>query len=156
MLIVSEQLIVDDLAEHPAVELYRDRFVLCGWSGAPSTNSSPTLEQFEAMPFVQYSTGERPNLADDALDRAGVVRRVEVRAESQLLIPYLLRGTPLVSLVPKRLARFAQEAAQLRFTAAPLEIPPIIDTAIWNARRSSDPAHHWFVDRLIAAAGTVD
>ncbi|GAB3059338.1 transcriptional regulator NodD1 [Intrasporangium mesophilum] len=155
ILIISEQLLAAGLTDHPTLPLYEDRFVLCGWLGAGALTGQVSKEDFEAMPYVQYSTGERLNLADDALDRAGIVLQVEVRTESQLLIPYLLRGTGLVSLVPRRLVTLAERAAELTYTEPPVEIPHIRDTAVWHLRRTNDPAHEWLVSRLAAAAGRV-
>lgn len=155
LLIVSDQLITGALTDCGAQHLYDDRFVLCGWRHTNPFAEPVTLLDLEGMPFIQYVTGDRLNLADGGLDTAGLVRKVEVRTESQLLVPYLLRGTSLVSLVPERLARVAQDSAELAYTDPPIALPPIRDTAVWHPRRTADPAHVWLRQRITSAAKSI-
>lgn len=148
LLVVSEQLCVEHLPGYPRRTMFRDRFVAAGWVGNESLTDSMSLEEFRMLRFVQYVTGQRLNLADAALDELGVVRQVEVRTASQLLVPTLLTGTPLVSLLPERLALWMQDLTELRIVEPPVSLPVISDACTWHPRRSDDPAHAWLLKRL--------
>lgn len=148
LLVVSEQLLALHLPDYPRRTMFRDRFVVAAWEGNPSLTQQPTLEEFRLLRFVQYVTGQRLNLADAALDELGVVRQVEVRTTSQLLVPFLLTRTPLVALIPERLALSTREVAQLHHVDAPVALPAISDACTWHPRRSGDPGHQWLVGRL--------
>lgn len=148
LLVVSEQLSDQHLPDFPRRTMFRDRFVAVAWTGNEALTDATTLEDFRMLRFAQYVTGQRLNLADKALDDLGVVRQVEVRTTSQLLVPFLLTGTPLVALVPERLARATREIAQLRIVEPPVPLPIISDVCTWHPRRSGDPGHQWLVRRL--------
>lgn len=148
LLVISEQLCTEYLPDFPRRAMFQDRFVAAAWADNDSLTERTTVEDFRLLRFAQYVTGERLNLADRALDDLGVVRQVEVRTGSQLLVPFLLTGTPLVALIPERLARATESVANLRVVDPPLPLPGISDACTWHPRRSEDPAHQWLVNRL--------
>lgn len=150
--VVSEQLCTQSLAEFPRKPMFRDHFVVAGWNDNQALEGSLTAESLRLMRWVQYTTGDRLNLADQAMDELGIVRQVEMRTASQLLVPFLLTGTPLVALVPNRLAEFTAGLAQLRTAKAPIPLPTISDACSWHPRRSTDPAHQWLLARIAAYA----
>lgn len=155
LLVISEQLCSEYLPDFPRRAMFRDRFVAAAWSQNESLTERTTREDFRLLRFAQYVTGQRPNLADKALDDLGVVRQIEVRTASQLLVPFLLTGTPLVALIPERLARATQAVADLRVVDPPVPLPGISDACTWHPRRSEDPAHQWLVQRLSELASTL-
>jgi LysR family transcriptional regulator, nod-box dependent transcriptional activator len=148
LLVVSEQLLSQHLPDYPRRTMFRDRFVVAAWEGNSSLSTDLTLEDFRLLRFAQYVTGQRLNLADRALDDLGVVRQVEVRTTSQLLVPFLLTRTPLVALIPERLAQLTRDLAELRYVPPPVPLPAISDACTWHPRRSGDPGHQWLVRRL--------
>lgn len=148
LLVVSEQLCAEFLPGFPRRTMFRDRFVAAGWAENESLTDQITLEDFRMLRFVQYVTGQRLNLADAALDELGVIRQIEVRTESQLLVPLLLTRTPLVALIPQRLGEAVRDLAQLRLVDPPVSLPAISDACTWHPRRSEDPGHAWLLRRL--------
>jgi DNA-binding transcriptional LysR family regulator len=152
LLIVSEQLCSQYLPDFPRRALFHDRFVLAAWDGNKAIEPPIRIDELRLLRFVQYVHGQRLNLADKALDDLGVVRQVEVRTASQLLVPFLLTGTPLVALIPDRLAQAAKAVAELQIIELPVSMPAINDACTWHPRRSGDPAHHWLVERLTELA----
>ncbi len=155
LLVVSEQLAAQHLPDYPRRTMFRDRFVVAAWEANTSLTDSTTLEDFRLMRFAQYVTGHRLNLADKALDDLGVVRQVEVRTASQLLVPFLLTRTPLVALIPERLASATRDVAELRYIDPPVPLPAISDACAWHPRRSGDPGHQWLVRRLSDLAASL-
>jgi DNA-binding transcriptional LysR family regulator len=155
LLVISEQLCGEYLPDFPRRTMFRDRFVTGAWTKNEALTEQTTLEDFRLLRFAQYVTGQRLNLADKALDDLGVVRQVEVRTASQLLVPFLLTGTPLVALIPERLARLTKDVASLRVVNPPVPLPGISDACTWHPRRSEDPGHQWLVKRLSELASTL-
>ncbi|RRR86085.1 LysR substrate-binding domain-containing protein [Streptomyces sp. RP5T] len=150
--LVSEQLCTKFLPGFPRHAMYEDRFMACAWSGNPAFCQPSSLDlPAVALRAVRHRCA--PNLADHALDELNVTRRIEIRTESQLLVPYLLTRTPPVAVIPERLALSAADAAQLSIAEAPVPLPGLRDAAVWHPRDSGDAAHEW--QRLEHAASAL-
>lgn len=152
LLLVSDGVRQNDLDDMPREPLFEDRFVLCGWRGNTDLPDTVTAQRFQELPYVQYGTGVQGGLADQGLEQLHVRPRVELRTESQLLVPFLLRGSDLVSFIPERLARMAQQPAELTMIESPFPLPAIHQSMVWHSRRTLDPAHRWLRERLLAVA----
>jgi DNA-binding transcriptional LysR family regulator len=81
-------------------------------------------------------------------------RKVQVTADSFVLLPLLLDGTPQVALVQERLGRKLAPRANLRLVEPLFETPPLAEAMYWHSRNTSDPAHRWLRGMLrdVAAA----
>jgi hypothetical protein len=64
-------------------------------------------KSFLDLPHLVYGIGidRQLNLADQHLAQLGIHRRIDVTVESFLLVPFLIQGTQLVSLVLERAAK---------------------------------------------------
>ncbi|HEY9389188.1 MAG TPA: LysR family transcriptional regulator [Mycobacteriales bacterium] len=141
--------------EFPSRHLFGDRWLCAVDADNPHVPVSRiTWEQYLALPHLIYSIGadRRLNLADQHLEALGVRRRIEITVESFLLVPFLLQGTPLASLVLERVARRLTGATNLRTLEPPLALPDINETMYWHPRHTTDPAHRWLRERLHTAA----
>jgi LysR family nod box-dependent transcriptional activator len=76
-----------------------------------------------------------------------------VSVESFLLAPFLLQGTDLVTLIPKRAEAFLRRTGDIRVLESPIELPALSETRWWHPRVSSDPAHLWLRERIGEIAG---
>lgn len=148
VLLVSEGVSQGRLDEMPQECLFEDRFMLCAWRDNMAVRPSMAVSEFETLPYVQYGMGREAGLADRSLEWLNIRPRIELRTESQLLVPFLLTKTILVAFVPNRLAQMMQAPAELKIIEPPFDLPPIRQSAIWHPRRSLDPAHRWLRDRL--------
>jgi DNA-binding transcriptional LysR family regulator len=99
--------------------------------------------------------GQPVALPDRHLARLGVERRIEVSVESFLLAPFLLQGTELVALVPKRAEAFLRRTGDIRVLASPIEFPILVETLWWHPRSNADPAHAWLRGRIARIAATL-
>ena len=141
--------------EFPSRHLFGDRWLCAVDADNPQVPGSRiTWEQYLRLPHLIYSIGadQQLNLADQHLEALGVRRRIEITVESFLLVPFLLQGTPLASLVLERVARRLTIATNIRTLDPPLELPDINETMYWHPRHTTDPAHHWLRERLHTAA----
>lgn len=137
-LLISENIRRTDLPDAAHHCLFTDRFVCAVWRFHPTVSGMISRSQLSSLPYVEYRPGGVISAADRELDRAGVTRQVAVRTESQTLVPYLLRGTPLVSVVPERLARMCQASAGIRWSSSPVPLRPIEQSVVWDRRRGDD------------------
>jgi hypothetical protein len=71
-----------------------------------------------------------------------------VTVESFLLVPFLLEGTLMVSLILERAARRIAGITRVGTLKRPLSLPDIHEALYWHPRHTSDPGH-----RLIAGKG---
>jgi LysR family nod box-dependent transcriptional activator len=117
-----------------------------------------TLERYTALGHLIYSmggAGQPVALPDLHLGRLGVPRRIEVSVESFLLAPFLLQGTDLVTLIPKRAEAFLRRTGDIRVLESPIELPALIEMLWWHSRATADPAHTWLRARIGEVANTL-
>ena len=76
----------------------------------------------------------------------------ELVGKSFATAPFLLRETPLVSLVPRRLGERLRQAADIRLIEPPFDVPPLREKLIWSPRYTASAAHTWVRARLTELA----
>jgi LysR family transcriptional regulator, nod-box dependent transcriptional activator len=134
-----------------SLRLWDDRWACCVWEGNALVGRRMTMERYTALGHLIYSMGSAGQpvaLPDLHLARLGVPRRIEVSVESFLLAPFLLQGTDLVTLIPKRAEAFLRRTGDVRVLESPIELPALIETLWWHPRLTADPAHAWLRDRI--------
>jgi DNA-binding transcriptional LysR family regulator len=147
---------VGDRFSFPHKLLFTDRYVLAADKSNPVVNEQLTVEKFGELPYVGVFTGgTTQSIAETQLDSLGVQRRLEVSTQSFVVAPFLLAGTPLVSLVQERLARHVARAAKIRIVDPPVPLQPIHEALYWNPRNTDDPAHRWLREQIIALAAAL-
>jgi LysR family nod box-dependent transcriptional activator len=139
--------------EFPAAPLFADRWLCAVDAANPAGLSRMTGEDYRRLPHLVYSIGadRQLNLADRHVAEIGIPRRIEVTVESFLLVPFLVRGTPLASLVLERAATLLA-ADGIRLLEPPVPIPDIHEWMYWNPRHTVDPGHRWMRERLAQTA----
>jgi DNA-binding transcriptional LysR family regulator len=142
----------------PSAPLFRDRWqcILDAGVNASAVRDGLDLEYYLRLPHIVYSIGQdmQLNLADRHLAELGLERRIELIIESFLLVPLLVRGTSLVSLVLERSAALRTvEGAVL--VEPPVPVPDINEAMHWNPRHTDDPGHRWLRGQVASAAAAV-
>jgi DNA-binding transcriptional LysR family regulator len=132
--------------------LFDDRYVLIADNSNEAVSQSMSTEEFSSLPYVAYSGGPLPSIAEGQMDALGVVRRIEMSTQSFVVTPFLIAGTPFVSLVHERLARHVAGPAQLKIVDAPIPLRPISEALFWNPRNQDDLAHSWLRRRIMEQA----
>lgn len=137
----------------PDRTLFEDRWVCGVWSGNAGVGDQLSLEQYLAMDHLIFMPGPGKRVSSRPLvtptDRN---RHAVATVESFALIPFLLRGSALVALLPERLARSVAPLADIRILEPPHQVRPILQTVCWNPRRSREPAHQWMCDVIVEVA----
>jgi DNA-binding transcriptional LysR family regulator len=106
-----------------------------------------TLDRFCALDhaLVSYDGNHFRGVTDDALARAGRVRRVALSVTSFLVLPRILESSDLIAVVPRRLVRPGDGLAMFE---PPVDVPGFTKTAAWHERTHRSPGHRWVRDVL--------
>jgi LysR family transcriptional regulator, nod-box dependent transcriptional activator len=142
----------------PSAPLFRDRWlcILDAGVNASAVRDGLDLEYYLRLPHIVYSIGQdmQLNLADRHLAELGLERRIELIIESFLLVPLLVRGTSLVSLVLERSAAL-RTVEGVVLVEPPVPVPDINEAMYWNPRHTDDPGHRWLRGQVASAAAAV-
>lgn len=145
-------------SEFPSEPLIFDRWLCAADCDNKLIGGEKTLslEKFLAAPFLAYGIGmdRQFNLADQHLARAGVNRKIAATVESFVLVPFLLRGTNLISLVLERAIQKLAVPGIAGFEP-PLSLPDIHERMFWHPRHTSDQAHIWLRNRISETAASI-
>jgi LysR family nod box-dependent transcriptional activator len=131
--------------------LWEDGWACCVWAGNARVGRRLTLARYLELGHLMYSMGgpgQPVALPDRHLERLGLRRRVEASVESFLLAPFLLAGTELVALVPRRAEPFLRRIGEIRILPSPVALPLLREVLWWHPRASADPGHAWLRARI--------
>jgi len=131
--------------------LWRDRMVLMAdRRNTRLIEGTLDLDDLAALPHAVPSFG--PGVltpADRAFGELGIERRIALRVTGFLPLPFVIRGTDMVAMVPERLARIHVRADGPVVLVEPPFDEVVLAEGYWFAAdRLSDPAHRWFFERL--------
>jgi DNA-binding transcriptional LysR family regulator len=138
----------------PSAPLFDDTWVCAAWSGHPTLGEELSIEEFLRHPQISFNISDPGHLsvADAFLERDGCERKIVASTESFTVAPFLLRGTRLLTIVPRRLGERLQQAADIRLLDLPFDVPPLCEKLVWNPRFTSSPSHIWMREFLIEVA----
>jgi len=117
-------------ADHPVERLTRKRF----------------LEASHAL--VTYRAGGH-RVIEEALERAGVARRIALRVPHFTVMPMVLERTDLILTLPARVARVYESRGRFKSLPPPVPIPPADVAVHWHQRFDSDPGNRWLRQQVI-------
>jgi DNA-binding transcriptional LysR family regulator len=133
---------------HPTELLLEERHVIVGAADNPIFARPITLESFAETGLVVVRIDGRNTFVENALDRIGVARKIEVHAPSFIQVPWLLAGTRRIALMHERLARLMAPGLKLRIAEAPFEVPPMREMIQYHATRERDEGLSWLRSKL--------
>jgi DNA-binding transcriptional LysR family regulator len=141
----------------PSVDLFQDPWVCILWDQHQSIGARLTLEDFMAQPHMAFTIGDEghASIADEHLVRKGYQRNIVATTESFTNAPFLLQGTTMLTMVPRRLAERLQEAAHIRLLDIPVEVPPLAEKLVWNPRFTQSRPHIWMRELMAGIAATL-
>ena len=110
-------------ADHPIASLTKKRF----------------LEASHAL--VTYRGGHR--VIEEAMERAGIARRIALRVPHFTVVPMVLERTDLILTLPARVARVFERRGKLKALPPPVPIPQAEVAVHWHERFEADPGNRW-------------
>jgi len=100
-------------------------------------------EQLCSLPHASFSLG-RTSLAERYLEpHLSQPLNVAVTCQSFTSLPFLVRGTQMVTLVQHTLAARVQGEAEVRLLEPPVPITRLMIAMCWSSACTTDPAHTW-------------
>lgn len=144
---------LDDIpARFAARTLYEEEFVIAARAGHKFLRA-PSLAAYCRMLHVVVSLGDdETTLADAALARKGLARRVVLFVPSFMQALAVVAETDLIAAVPRRVAAMQAARFGLGFVKAPLALPSPPIRAIAPKAALMDAGLAWLLDMLALAA----
>lgn len=128
--------------------LFRDRFVCVVDAANPWVAGGVlSAEDFANAPHAVAELG-----LDRDVRGHGLARPARVRAYGWLTLPFVVKGTDLVAVLPERLARRVCRPPSVEIVPFPGEQSGITGTLWWHPNREHDPAHGWMLGLLTDVA----
>lgn len=146
--------VLPDADRFESVALFRDRY-LAVVDGSSRIGSALTVADLRTQPFLATTIANRPSYGDRQLDELGIPTN-RVIVASCVLAPFLIRGTPLVTLVHEHLAQYAAAQIDVRLLEPPVALEPVTEAMLWLPRNTHDDAHRWLRDTLLSIVETFD
>lgn len=135
--------------------LYEDQYVGLTASDNDAFGRQPTARQFAALPKIFFNSS-RVGLANhESMVIAGEGGDVSYAAltYSYLTIPFLLRQSDCIAMVPARVAQLLTGISEVRTFPLPIDPPPLAIYLFWPASLNSDAHHAWLRRQVMAVAG---
>ena len=141
-------------APFPSQTLFEDRWVCAVCAQNPDVGPHLTEKEYLALPHLIYTASGQENIgvADSYLSRIGARRHVGASVQSFLLAPFVIAGTPMITLLHKKLAERLGSCVDIRLIEPPFDLPAIHESVFWNPRYTSDPAHVWMRSQIVDVA----
>jgi len=111
-------------ADHPIERLTKKKFI----------------EASHAL--VTYRAGGH-RVIEEALERAGVARRIALRVPHFTVVPMVLERTDLILTLPARVARLYERRGRFKSLPPPVPIPHAEVAVYWHERFAADPGNAW-------------
>lgn len=128
--------------------LFRDPYVCLLRAGHPieTLTRRKFLEASHAL--VSYRGGHR--VIEEALERAGLSRRIVLRVPHFTVVPMVLERTDLILTLPARVARVYERSGGFKLLSPPVPIPSAEVAVHWHERFDADSGNRWLREQLIA------
>jgi DNA-binding transcriptional LysR family regulator len=127
--------------------LFRDPYLCLMRSDHPirALSKKKFLEASHAL--VTYRGGHR--VIEEALERAGLARRIALRVPHFTVVPMVLERTDLILTLPARVARVFERRGKLKVLPPPVPITPAEVAVHWHERFERDPGNRWLRDLMV-------
>lgn len=128
--------------------LFRDPYV-CLMRADHPVGRSLTRKKFLAAShaLVSYKGGHR--VIEEALERAGLARRIALRVPHFTVVPMVLERSDLILTLPSKVARVYQQRGNFKSLPPPVPIPPADVAAHWHERFERDPGSRWLREMVM-------
>jgi DNA-binding transcriptional LysR family regulator len=123
--------------------LFRDPYVCLMRADHPDIGKQLTRKKFLAAShaLVSYKGGHR--VIEEALERAGLARRIALRVPHFTVVPMVLERSNLILTLPSKVARVYLRRGNFKSLPPPVPIPPADVAAHWHERFERDPGSRW-------------
>jgi len=128
--------------------LFRDHYLCLMRDDHPIRSLTKKSFLNASHALVTYRGGHR--VIEEALERAGLARRIALRVPHFTVVPMVLERTDLVLTLPARVARVFESRGRLKALPPPVPIPPAEVALHWHERFEPDPGNRWLREVMTA------
>jgi DNA-binding transcriptional LysR family regulator len=130
---------------HPfsTAELFDDEFVCVVDAGHPTVTEELTAEQFSSLPYLASHQGIMRSVVEAYLDDHGYARNTVMTTQSFVVAPFMLPGTPMFTLIQRRLTTILSGTNNFRVLSPPHPLPAVEEVMLWAPRNTNDPGLTW-------------
>jgi DNA-binding transcriptional LysR family regulator len=129
--------------------LFRDPYVCLMRDDHAAIGKTLTRKKFveASHVLVSYRGGHR--VIEEALERAGLARRIALRVPHFTVVPMVLARTDLILILPERVARVYARQGGFKYLPLPVPIPHADVGVHWHERFDADPGNRWLREQLL-------
>ncbi|TWB02416.1 LysR family transcriptional regulator [Bradyrhizobium stylosanthis] len=156
LVILPDTILVDG---HPHQSLFGDEFCCVAWSGNRKIGRSVSLNRYLELGHVTAQFGPSPgsiSFEEEALEKLGYKRRVELIAPNFTTMAIMLIGTDRVATMHSRLASVLTRHFPLKLLRPPFRISGFRECLQWPALFHLDPALSWFRQIITEISSEID
>ena len=128
----------------PSEVVSKDEWVCAVWEHHSAVRETVTMDDFFSLPRLSYSNMTEPR--PEGCDRDNP--KTKMIAHSFMSLPFLLKGSCLLTVIPRRLGEKLRTISEIRLLPLPFETPEIAESMFWHPRSTADPAHAWLRGRI--------
>jgi DNA-binding transcriptional LysR family regulator len=127
--------------------LFRDPYLCLMRADHPITSLTKKKFAEASHALVSYRGGHR--VIEEALERAGLARKIALRVPHFTVVPMVLERTDLILTLPARVAHVFERRGKLKALPPPVAIPPAEVAVHWHERFEADPGNRWLREQVI-------
>lgn len=129
--------------------LFRDPYRCLMRADHPAKRLTKKIFLAASHVLVTYRGGGH-RVIEEALERAGVARRIALRVPHFTVVPMVLERTDLILTLPARVARVYERQGKFKSLPPPVPMPPAEVAVHWHERFEADPGNRWLREQVIA------
>jgi LysR family nod box-dependent transcriptional activator len=133
----------------PRERLYDDEWVCVVDVDNHEVGEELRMEDLVRLPHIVFDMAGVSVSAELTLQAAVPDRRIQAVVPDFLTIPFLLRGTTMISVLQGRVARLLGAHGMVRVLRCPVPLPALGVDMVWNPRGANDPAYAWLRAQLL-------
>src|SRR5947209_11133690 len=127
--------------------LFRDPYLCLMRADHPIKTLTKRKFMEASHALVSYRGGHR--VIEEALERAGLARKIALRVPHFTVVPMVLERTDLILTLPARVARVFERRGKLKALPPPVAIPPAEVAVHWHERFEADQGNRWLREQVI-------
>jgi DNA-binding transcriptional LysR family regulator len=127
--------------------LFRDPYVCLMRADHPIKSLTKKAFLGASHVLVPYRGGH--HVIEEALERAGVARRIALRVPHFTVVPMVLERTDLILTLPARVACVYESRGRFKSLPVPVPIPPADVGVHWHERFEADAGNRWLREQIV-------
>ena len=152
---------VEPFRQLEARQIFMDSFFTDDWvcvaaADHPTLGDTISVEEYLELPHVALSFAKGASTMEEvALRHMSIDIDVRATARSFSTLFFMLPGTALIALLPRRMALHLNEYMPSKILEMPFDIGTLSEHLLWHERNTADPAHAWLRSVFKSVAETL-